>query len=175
MEKSGLNFQGMNKLGEKDGIKRTEFESVTIVALTGDGEIKASGKTGLNEKDLEQATTPTNAITAWDHRSTYRDARQNDLTLEQYLKTITPHLTGTVYWEPIPVDNPGGVAARLSETSARFDGQQRRFYLPLPVPGHPEFGVNSNSLARSLLLSANVDIDQPGNRFTPGWYTPFDI
>lgn len=79
MEKSGLNFQGMNKLGEKDGIKPTEFESVTIVALSGDGEIKASGKTGLNEKDLEQATIPTNAITAWDHRSTYRDARQNGL------------------------------------------------------------------------------------------------
>lgn len=59
MKHSGRSFQGMNKLGEKDGIKPADYESVTIVALTEDGEIKASGKTGLNEKDLEQAAIPT--------------------------------------------------------------------------------------------------------------------
>lgn len=56
---SGRTFKGMNNLGEKDGIKPADYESVTIVALTEDGEIKASGKTGFKEKDLEQAALPT--------------------------------------------------------------------------------------------------------------------
>jgi len=60
MKSSGRTFQGMNKLyqqetGEQvdDGSGATNDESVTIVALNPDGsEVKASGKTGLNENDL---------------------------------------------------------------------------------------------------------------------------
>lgn len=70
MKDSGRTFQGMNKLGEQEGIKPADYESVTIVALTEDGEIKASGKTGFKEKDLEQAAMPT----SFRHGSTVNSA-----------------------------------------------------------------------------------------------------
>lgn len=70
MKDSGRTFQGMNKLGEQEGIKPADYESVTIVALTEDGEVKASGKTGFKEKDLEQAALPT----SYRHGSTVNPA-----------------------------------------------------------------------------------------------------
>lgn len=66
MKDSGRTFHGMNKLYQQetgnqidDGSGPPNDESVTIVALTEDGELKASGKTGLNEKDLARAALST--------------------------------------------------------------------------------------------------------------------
>ena len=67
MKVSGCTFQGMNKLYQhetgnqvNDGSGTLTDESVTIVALNPDGsEVKASGKTGLSENDLEQAALTT--------------------------------------------------------------------------------------------------------------------
>ncbi len=60
MKDSGRSFYGMNALEEKDGIEPADDESVTIVALNPDGsEVKASGKTGLNERNLAQASMST--------------------------------------------------------------------------------------------------------------------
>ncbi|MBZ0187397.1 MAG: hypothetical protein K8F91_14215 [Candidatus Obscuribacterales bacterium] len=61
MKDSGRTFQGMNQIYKQqetlnqvdDGAGDPNDESVTIVALNSDGsEVKASGKTGLNENDL---------------------------------------------------------------------------------------------------------------------------
>lgn len=140
MEKSGLTFQGMNKLyqqdqvitGDKvdDGTGAPNDESVTIGALDPDGnEIKASGKTGLTESELELAWRP------------------------GQLEPVKPQPESPPIGQRVSVENllgmvsPIGPARQKSETLKNLLGEMRKHPWKVgvifePNPKNPEYDPN---------------------------------